>query len=255
MGASDALGSRRARLVRDVVATASLLVGVEGCDALLGLGDFQQVPCAIDCDGEAPDAGPEPVSMDTGVDQTVVEASVDDVLDASPVDVVEDEGSIVEDVPAPPESGPRAVWPHWAMPNPEASIGGDATAALPHPMTYEGGAEASVVRDAVTGLLWQRWDAPAADIESARAACGAIGPGWRVPARIELVSLIDFTRAPTIDTTTFVLEAGSTAWTSSPVAVDASADAQPFWTVSFATGIVDRGPQAATAVRCVWSNP
>lgn len=58
-----------------------------------------------------------------------------------------------------------------------------------------------VVLDQVTGLMWQR-EAPAATgFAQGEGACTALELGgycdWRLPSRIELVSLVDFTRTPT----------------------------------------------------------
>jgi hypothetical protein len=79
---------------------------------------------------------------------------------------------------------------------------------------------------------------------------------WRVPTRIELVSLIDFTRTPTFDVEAFGVpadagpNAGSgTYWTSSLWLPDGDALHDDHWVVSFSDGLVTSG--MGSAVRCV----
>jgi Protein of unknown function (DUF1566) len=60
-----------------------------------------------------------------------------------------------------------------------------------------------VVVDLVTGLMWQADDQLERGVlytwSEAKAHCANLKlnncPGWRVPSRIELVSLVDFTRS------------------------------------------------------------
>jgi hypothetical protein len=86
----------------------------------------------------------------------------------------------------------------WKMPNPLST-------GLPNPQSYTVVGDA--VRDNVTGLVWQR-DAPASSFswEEAKNYCASLalaGCGWRLPSRIELVSLLDMTKASSIDTDAF----------------------------------------------------
>jgi len=85
------------------------------------------------------------------------------------------------------------------MPNP-------AGAGLPNPSSYTVDATNDTVTDDVTGLMWQRGvdDSEFLEIEAID-YCGNLLHGghddWRLPSRIELVSLVDFTRVePAIDT-------------------------------------------------------
>jgi len=91
---------------------------------------------------------------------------------------------------------PRSVWALWKMPNP-------ATSSLPNPADYDT-SEAGIVIDRVTALMWQRDAGPDADYAGAETYCETLSLGgysdWRLPTRIELVSLFDFTRtAPAFD--------------------------------------------------------
>jgi hypothetical protein len=96
---------------------------------------------------------------------------------------------------------PGPAWATWPMPNAPSS-------GLPHPQSYDTSVAGTAV-DRVTGLMWQR-DAytvsTAANGNGAQifgqadAYCAELGLAgfhdWRVPSRIELVSLVDFTVDP-----------------------------------------------------------
>lgn len=102
------------------------------------------------------------------------------------------------------------------MPNPP-------TTGLPNPASYTITTLGSIaaVKDNVTGLIWQRnFAAPQGTQAAAQAYCAALAPAgtWRLPTRIELVSLIDFTKSPTIDLTTFPSTPMAYFWTYSPAA-------------------------------------
>jgi hypothetical protein len=123
------------------------------------------------------------------------------------------------------------------MPNPDAALSDESSTALPHPMGYDAGVEggSAIANDSVTGLSWWRQALSAPTYDGAWQQCSDLGTGpggnWRVPTRIELVSLIDFTQVPTIQTATF-LDAGAVTWTCSAVAGDES-----YWAVDFGTGL------------------
>jgi hypothetical protein len=111
---------------------------------------------------------------------------------------------------------PASRWAGWPMPD-STSL---STATAP---SYDVGA-ADVVVDRVTGLTWQRvvsadsygWS-EAAD----HCACLTLAghDDWRLPTRIELVSLIDVRRqSPAIDPLAFPDTPSTWFWTSSPAA-------------------------------------
>jgi hypothetical protein len=99
-------------------------------------------------------------------------------------------------------------WATWAMPNSPSS-------GLPHPQSYDTSVDTIAV-DRVTGLTWQR-DAYIVSsaqngmatqlLEQSAAYCTGLGLAgfhdWRVPSRIELVSIMDFTRFPAENTAVF----------------------------------------------------
>ena len=96
------------------------------------------------------------------------------------------------------------------MPNP-------VSAALPNPSAYADLGDGTV-QDKVTGLLWQKAiDATTQKLvwQDAKSYCAALplaGHTWRLPTRIELLSIVDFTRVgPAIDSKAFPGVPGSAA--------------------------------------------
>lgn len=95
------------------------------------------------------------------------------------------------------------------------------------------------VLDTSTELTWARTltqDGEAARMTHAAAekACAALGDGWRLPTRAELLTLVDDTKHdPAIDNATFPDTRSSWYWTSTPAAWNPSAYA---WIVVFNYG-------------------
>ena len=147
------------------------------------------------------------------------------------------------------------------MPNP-------ATAGLPNPASYTDNGNGSVT-DNVTGLTWEKSPSPttalcpgtgtattnfsAATCTQPQAVmyCTNKGSGWRLPTRLELVSLVDFTvaaPAPAINQAFFPGTPGELFWASSPIAGDSSSA----WSVNFRYGNADSVPVTSPyRVRCV----
>jgi hypothetical protein len=77
---------------------------------------------------------------------------------------------------------------------------------LPNPQAYDT-SEEGVVLDEVTGLMWERETAEFPDSKTAAAHCSALDAhghdDWRLPELIELASLVDVTKQPTLDTDVF----------------------------------------------------
>lgn len=124
-------------------------------------------------------------------------------------------------------------WAAWPMPNPVGT-------GLPNPSSYTIDTANGTVFDDVTKLMWQRdvdpgfytWD-------DAKTYCSNLVYGgysdWRLPTRIELVSLVDFTvpsPGPTIDTVAFPNTPNNLFWTSSSLAGSPS----HAWDVTFYSG-------------------
>jgi len=108
------------------------------------------------------------------------------------------------------------------------------------------------VTDTITGLVWQR-DTSGYTWAEAKAYCAGLTLGgfsdWRLPAVMELRTIVDFTRIlPSIDLTGFPNAPTGVFWTSSPYAYS-SGNA---WLVDFNYGLSDNiGVGNGDAVRCV----
>ena len=105
-------------------------------------------------------------------------------------------------------------WARWKMPNP-------ATEKLPNPSSYDTGTP-GIVRDKVTGLIWQHPVDPNsytwADAGAYCAHLGLDGGGWRLPTKVELYSLIDHTQPSQIDPVAFPNSPAEVFWSSSLLA-------------------------------------
>ena len=73
------------------------------------------------------------------------------------------------------------------------------------------------VHDELTGLVWQQVFSELTDYEGATEFCDQLGQDWRLPTRIELISLVDHTRVPSIDPKFFPDTPQDYFWTSSPL--------------------------------------
>lgn len=142
------------------------------------------------------------------------------------------------------------AWAMWKMPNPPMDD-------LPNPASYTDLGDGTV-RDNVTCLVWQR-DIPEGTYTWAEANdyCASLplaGGGWSLPSRIELVSLVDFSKAspePAIDTSAFPDTLAEAFWSSSTVI-----DSESGWYVNFYTGATSAElPNLDIRVRCVFSGP
>jgi hypothetical protein len=139
----------------------------------------------------------------------------------------------------------------WPIPHPAGTV----PAATVH--SYDT-ASAEVVIDRVTGLTWQRRvDGRSRSWAEATGFCACAGLGghddWRLPTRMELVSIVDFTRdAPAIDPDAFPDTPPAWFWTSSRWADDPAFA----WYVYFENGFSNFIDQTATyRVRCVRGGP
>lgn len=157
---------RRRGALAGIAAIAGASLGA--CNLLTGVSDYEKSYCEPLCDGAIPplDAGGD---APDGAD-----------LDA-PIDA---------DDPGEPSLLTR--WARWRMPN-------RADAGLPNPMRIasDGGPE---LRDDVTGLTWWRTASDPLSYEGAVRHCANLPPArtWRVPTRIELVSVLDEGHDPMI---------------------------------------------------------
>lgn len=112
--------------------------------------------------------------------------------------------------PCPPQT--YATWP---MPHPPG---------VPLPPSASYAVVGDAVLDRVSGLQWQRGFSPKQNWNDAKAYCDSLelagASDWRLPSRIELISLVDYTRLPSIDHEAFPNTADDYFWASSLVAND-----------------------------------
>ena len=207
-----------------LVAVVALAVpAVVACNSLIGLDEFDKGQCpGARCtdDGSFPD-----VVTDGGAD--VFTDALPDSKGADPVS-----------------------WAKWPMPN--YGEGGAGQPPRPPLLSVAG----ENVTDAVTQLVWHSTliagDFPFAQVS---AACAKLANGpWRVPKRIELVSLIDYARTrPFIDTSKFPAFPLARVWSTSEVRpLAADREKQAYWVVNFDTGAVETlTPELSARVLCV----
>ncbi len=142
------------------------------------------------------------------------------------------------------------AWATWPMPNAPAS-------GLPNPQDYDTSV-AGVTTDRVTGLVWQRYpNKESATFSEAKRACARLTlagyDDWRLPSRIELVSIVDLTRSePSIHPVAFPRTPSDWFWTGS-IAADRATEA---WYVYFYFGYPKTDDVTNRfAVRCVRTPP
>lgn len=115
------------------------------------------------------------------------------------------------------------------------------------------------VTDSLTGLDWQRRSADAAASWSeAQAHCKLLKwagkSGWRLPTRMELLSIIDYSKAkPSVDGESFPDTSPEPYWTSSTSMYVPEPLGSAFWRVSFADGATFPGMVGSDVgqIRCV----
>jgi hypothetical protein len=189
------------------------VLGLFACSNIVGLDDYEKVVCTgLVCDG----------GTDARRDVQTSDASTLDASGTSPVQ-----------------------WPRFKMPNYPQDGGPTENRA-----SYSG--DAGVVVDNVSKLVWREPVEPGIyTFEEARAKCAAITAGgrWRLPSRIELVTLLDLRKTPAIDPM-FASTESTAYWTSSEV--------RPYterrrWVVSFTAlvGPETRSENEKAAVRCI----
>lgn len=191
------------------------------CNAIIGLSDYKQGECSGG--GSCTDARADTtvVIPDTGTDVVFVDAG-----GTAPVS-----------------------WARWHMPNylqdgsPEASIQSYAAT--------DGGWYESVSK-----LTWREPAEPGTKTFSqAQQFCAGLGDGkWRLPTRIELVTLLDLSQPaqqPTIDPK-FATTLRQAYWTTSEVRPFGNGAPRQHWTVDFAKGGLDTAEENdARGVRCI----
>lgn len=100
-------------------------------------------------------------------------------------------GSDCTDAESAGTAAPQHRFANWPMPHPPGT-------GFPNPFSYDTSQE-DVVLDEVTGLMWAKVQSQPLSHDDAADYCGALATGgycdWRLPTRIEMVSILDLTRA------------------------------------------------------------
>lgn len=216
MGSSRRVSVLRLSLPTLLVATALTY----GCNLLLDVSGYH----------------PEDASSDAGLDASGIDAG-DASADVGPGDA----GPDVQ----PPPGALANKWAAWRMPN-----YGDAAGPS---LSYEPVASpAGAVKDTTTGLTWVNSGVNPRGYEKAKSTCEGISKSenFRLPTRIELVSLLDFaqTTGAKASPTSGLGLLPVVHWTQSYLPPQAG---QPysFWLVDFATGsTVVQTDSAATPI-------
>lgn len=126
-------------------------------------------------------------------------------------------------------------WAQWPMPNTPS----DASNGAPNPAGYTDNGDGTVT-DKVTGLMWQQASSGPFTWVQAMAHCPTVTLGghkdWRVPTRIELLSIVDYGLpgngpTPTINVTYFPMTLDAYYWTSTSRGGNPPTEA---WIVNFA---------------------
>ena len=197
------------------------------CAGIIGLDDFHKGECAgARCDGSA----------DTFVPDAPVDGNGGDAGDGGA------------------DTGPGTQpvsWAEWVMPNYEAG-----TADVENAPSYA--TAAGSVKDTTTGLTWLQPTPPtgaALTYDAAKAFCESQPGGYRLPKRIELVTLLDFGRpsGAALVGQAFAGTPSSAHWTSSEVRPFSPTDPmRQYWSVNFDDGSVKpKQFDSVLAVKCV----
>lgn len=200
--------------------TALLALSGLACNAILGLSDFEKIECT---DYRCPD--------DAGIDVRV-----------TPTEAGTDAGDAGVTTGSPP-----AAWAKWKMPSWD---GGPA----PTPTFVVTGDEAL---ETTTNLVWRKDEqGPSPSFADAQAKCASLTNGpWRLPKRIELVTLVDPTRGETKAMTAPVFASATKAkyWTSSEVRP--STGPKQYWVVDFTPPEANPNTKLTTKVTETTADP
>jgi formylglycine-generating enzyme required for sulfatase activity len=159
------------------------------------------------------------------------------------------EGGAAGNAPFCEDDAEPNAWASWPLPDPTTTGESDSQSFT---LTAE------VATDDVTGLEWQRHLAPERfSWRSAQQYCACLSLGghddWRLPSRMELVSIVDYTRQnPSLDASVFPETPFEWFWSASPVADET----EQYWYVAFFDGDTHPGSsEQLYRARCVRHQP
>jgi uncharacterized protein DUF1566 len=166
------------------------------------------------------------------------------------------------------QCGGDEAWALWPMPDSPTIYCSDGVQSVPCPTGRGQDGDLSInlpqydvtadtVTDPITGLMWERnvtLTSPTLSWMQAQQRCGQLSLAgfldWRLPSRIELLSLDDLGRfAPALSPNAFPMDTptGDFFWTSSSYAPDTT----QAWSVNFAGWPLPRSASMLFRVRCV----
>lgn len=211
-----------------LVVLVALPLAVVACDKIIGLDKY----CSTDCDASVVDSG-----LDADSDAPVTDAG----LDINIPDVVDEATS----------------WARWRMENPVQEVEAGAPVLSQAQFIPLADAGTNEVFDNVTKLHWSTTSGAASTIDDAAKFCATqLQPlnTWRLPTRIEAVSLIDTTQktapfiaqtfAPTVSGQFFL-------WTASYLRPINTSLGLEFWFIQLNTGDVTTSVPGSAGVLCV----
>jgi hypothetical protein len=222
-----------ARFERVALATL-VFASALACNSIAGLGSFHDVACEPCEEAGSSDSGvfPDDVGSFDAPEDAPVDVTVEAATDSG-ADAMETGGLQSS------EAGPSVDfrWPRWIMPNGVEAV----EAGLPNPVKYTAAADGGV-NDLVTSLGWGNAATGISTLSEAEAACAS---PWRLPTRIELVSILDTSQSPVLANPAFASMQAVRYWTSSVTPAGAS------WTVDFGAGTIAPG-LPGFAVICIY---
>jgi hypothetical protein len=214
----------RQRLLTGLASAVLIPLAIFACNGIIGLDEYDRVECTGRvCDGGNPFDGP--------------------AVDAPGVDANTFDGGQGTD---------PVSWARWPMPN--YHLDGAAEQLGNQPNLTVNGPE---VTDNTTSLVWRasmEKNGVLDTFEAAQQACRELtGGDWRLPKRIELITLLDYGHVgPFYNATKFTGFKPVRGWTSSEVR-PVVATAPKYWVVHFDTGAVEQalGTDSVAAAVCV----
>ncbi len=203
-------------------------LAVAACDVLIGLNKY----CSTDCDAAVIDGGPD-VQTDSPISDAPPDIDIPDVVDEA------------------------TSWARWRMENPVQEVEAGAPVLSQAQFVALTDAGTNEIFDTVTKLHWSTQAGQAASVDAAAKFCATqLQPSntWRLPTRIEAISLIDTTQqqSPFI-AQPFVqgLKAELFLWTASYLRPINSQLGLEFWFIQLNTGDVTTSGPGTAGVICV----
>ena len=219
-------GTRLTRRLLWALACSAAIPLVVACNGIIGLSDYTRGECSGG--GVCGDGGLTDTLLGDGSPDVKIDAKTD-------------------------ASGTLPVsWAAWPMPNYDAGTPIDNSPMGYDPIANQG------FEDRITGLVW-RHPMPTSELVSYQKALEICSGEWRLPSRIELVTLLDLGQSGAKIDPVFKVDAGTVQgayWTFSEVRSvfrEFGSDGErKHWVVDFGTGGLDKRDEGGqAAVRCV----